>query len=149
MNSLPGLSSGSLIVLYLLLTLIAVFAVIILWAQIGVIRGRPFKNPDGTKDDWAEQKIFYGIAWADVAIACPASLVGLVLVFTAPRWGFYTLALVSFWFLWANVMTTVTSLRFERPKITLQWLIVFPAGAVVGLGYIVWTFCHFETIYGS
>ncbi|MGD2152671.1 MAG: hypothetical protein PVG79_05340 [Gemmatimonadales bacterium] len=99
-------------------------------------------------DDWKEQKLFYGIAWADVGIACPATLVGLVLVFTAPRWGFYILALASFWFLWANVMTTVTSLRFERPKITLQWFIVFPFGAVVGLSYIVWTVCHFETIYG-
>ena len=120
MSNLLGLSSGSLIVLYFLLTLIAVFVVLVLWAQIGCIRGRPFKNPDGPADDWREQRIFYGIAWADVAVACPASLVGLVLVFTAPRWGFYILALVSFWFLWANVMTTVTSLRFEKPKITLQ-----------------------------
>lgn len=148
MNIQPGLSNGSLIVMYFLLTLVAVFVLLILWAQVRCIRGMPFKNPDGTTDDWKEQKVFYGIAWADVAVACPAALVGLVLIFTAPRWGFYILALVSFWFLWANVMTTVTSLRFEKPKITLQWLIVFPLGALVGLGYIVWTFCHFEAIYG-
>ena len=58
------------------------------------------------------------------------------------------LAWVIFWFLWANTMTTVTSLRFEKPRITLNWLIVFPFGALVGLAYFVWTLLHFDIIYG-
>jgi hypothetical protein len=140
------LSAVSRISLYFLLTLIGVLALIIWWVQIAVLRGRPFKNPDGSVDDWHEQKIFYGVAFADVFLACPSSIVGVALVFLMPRWGCTILALVSFWLLWANVMTTATSLRFEKPKITLQWFIVFPFGALVGLAYIVWTIVHFDAI---
>ena len=103
--------------------------------------------PDGSSDDWHEQKTHYGIAVADLFLACPAGLIGIVLVFVSPRWGFYLLALVSFWFLWANIMGTATSLRFENPKLTLSWWIVFPTGSIVGLLYILWTVVHFETIY--
>ncbi len=56
--------------------------------------------------------------------------------------------MASFWFLWANTMTTITSLRFERPKITFQWVVVFPFGAVVGLSYLAWTVVHFELLFG-
>ena len=66
-----------------------------------------------------------------------------------PRRGLYALGMVSFWFVWANTMTTATSLRFERPKITLTWLVVFPMGAVVGLAYIVWSVIHFDAIFRS
>ena len=104
-------------------------------------------HSDGTADDWHEQKIFYGIAVADLVLACPTTIVGVILVFVAPRWGYYLLALVSFWFLWANIMTTATSLRFEKPEITLEWLIVFPLGSVVGLAYILWSMVHFDAIY--
>jgi hypothetical protein len=131
---------------YVLLAAIGFLALIIWWAQVGVLKGKPFKNPDGSVDDWQEQKIFYGIAFADVFLACPTSIVGAVLVFLAPRCGCFILALVSFW-LWANVMTTATSLRFEKPKMNIQWFIVFPFGALVGLAYIVWTIVHFDTIY--
>ncbi|MCP4658986.1 MAG: hypothetical protein GY856_26540 [bacterium] len=141
------LSMISQISLYVLLVLIGVLTLIIGWAQIGVLKGRAFKNPDGTVDDWHEQKIFYGISLADVFLACPAGIAGVILVFLTPRWGFYLLALVSFWLLWANTMTTATSLRFEKPRITLTWLIVYPFGAVVGLAYIVWSIVHFETIF--
>ena len=149
MSSLSDLALASRLSLYALLALIALITVVVLWAQIRCIRGRAFENPDGTKDDWREQKIFYGMAWADVTVACPASLAGLVLTATAPRWGLFILAMVSFWLLWANVMTTVTSLRFERPALTLKWVIVFPLGALVGLAYIVWTFAHFEVVFGG
>ncbi len=114
-----------------------------------ILKRQAMQNPHGTADDWHEQKTHYGIAFADLFLACPASLVGIVLVFVMPRWGYYLLALVSFWFVWANIMTTVTSLRFEKPKITLNWLIVFPSGILVGLAYIVWTVIHFDTIYFS
>ncbi len=141
------LSTLSRATLYALLALIGILTLAIWWAQTGVLRGGAFKNPDGTVDDWHEQKIFFGISFADVFLACPASATGIVLVFLYPRWGFYMLALVSFWFLWANIMTTITSLRFEAPKITLSWFIVYPLGSIVGLAYIVWTLVHFDTIY--
>ena len=144
MNELSIASRASL---YVLLGTIGVLALLIWWAQIGVLRGRQFKNPDGSVDDWHEQRIFYGISFADVFIACPASVIGVILTLVIPRWGCYVVALVSFWFVWANTMTTATSLRFERPRITFQWFIVFPFGALVGLVYIVWTIVHFDAIY--
>ncbi|KPJ87545.1 MAG: hypothetical protein AMS18_14490 [Gemmatimonas sp. SG8_17] len=148
MNTLTNLSAISLVLLYGLIAMIAVLTIIVGWAQIGCLRGHPFKNPDGTIDDCREQKLFYGIAWADLVVACPLSLVGLVAVFTAPRIGLLLLTGVSVWLVWANVMTTVTSLRFEKPRITLQWLLVFPFGSFVGLAYLIWMLFHFEAVYG-
>ena len=143
------LSLLSQISLYVLLALIGLLALIVWGWQVLVLRGKAMKNPDGSTDDWHEQKTHYGIALADIFLACPASIAGIVLVFVTPRWGHYLLALVSFWFVWANVMTTATSLRFEKPRITLNWFIVFPFGALVGLAYIVWTLVHFDTIFWS
>ena len=148
MSILADLSLPSRITLYTLLVLIGFITCIVYWAQIGCLRGKPFENPDGTRDDWREQKVFYGIAWADILLACPISFTALVLIFLAPRWGFFLMGMVSFWFLWANVMTTITSLRFEKPKVTLQWFVVFPLGAVVGLSFLVWTAAHFESVFG-
>lgn len=125
------------------------FALLVGGWQVMVLQGKAMKNPDGSSDNWHEQKTHYGIAFADVFLACPACLAGLVLVFISPRWGHYLLALVGFWFVWANIMTTVTSVRFEKPKITLNWLVTFPFGSVVGLAYIVWTLIHFDIIYLS
>jgi hypothetical protein len=147
MSVVNQLTLESQISLYIILLAIAVFTLLVLWAQVGVMRGKPFENPDGTKDDWHEQKVYYGIAWADIFVACPLSIAALVLVFTAPRWGFYLMGMVSLWFIWTNAMTTVTSLRFEKPNITLQWLIVFPSGAVIGLAFVVWMLVHFRAIY--
>ncbi|MCP4547068.1 MAG: hypothetical protein GY835_11435 [bacterium] len=149
MDIVASLSFGSRILLYVLLAAIAFFTGVVTWAQVGCIRGRFFQNPDGTTDDWREQKIFYGIAWADLLLACPTSTAALVLIFAAPRWGFFLMGMVSFWFLWTNVMTTVTSLRFEKPKLTLAWLVVFPLGAVIGLSFIVWTFVNFHVLFGA
>jgi hypothetical protein len=148
MSILAELSLFSRITLYSLLALFGLITCIVYWAQIGCVRGRPFENPDGTKDDWREQKVFYGIAWADILLACPISITAVVLIFLAPRWGFFLMGMASFWFLWANTMTTITSLRFERPKITFQWIVVFPFGAVVGLSYLAWTVVHFELLFG-
>ena len=112
-----------------------------------VLRGKSMKNPDGSVDDWHEQKLFYGIALADITIAIPVTFIGIVLIFVGWRIGYYLTGLASFWFLWANIMTTATSLRFEKPKITFNWFIVFPFGALVALAYIVWTLVHFDTIF--
>ena len=146
-NALEVLSTVSRSVLYVLLGLIGLLTALIGWAQFGIIRGSPFKNPDGTADDWREQKIFYGIAAADLTVACPLSFVSLGLTFAAPKLGLFLMAGVCVWLVWSNVMTTVTSLRFENPRITMQWLIVFPFGAAVGLAYLVWILVHFQTIY--
>ncbi len=141
------LSLLSQIGLYVLLVLMGLLALIVWGWQIMVLQGKAMKNTDGSSDDWHEQKTLYGIAVADIYLACPASIAGIVLVFASPRWGYYLLAWVSFWFVWANIMTTATSLRFEKPRITLNWFIVFPFGALVGLAYIVWTIVHFDAIY--
>ena len=133
----------------MLLALIGLIALIVGDWQIKILKGKTMKNPDGSADDWHEQKTHYGIAFADVFLACHACLTGIVLVFVSPRWGYYLVALVSFWYVWANLMTTATSLRFEKLKINLNWLITFPTGILVGLAYIVWTIIHFETIYFS
>ena len=134
-------------ILYVLIALMGLIAIVIWFWQIKVMQGKAMKNPDGSADDWHEQKTLYGMAFADVFLACPAIIVGIVLVFVSPRWGYYLLALVSFWFVWANMMTTATSLRFEKPRINLNWFIAFPFGSLLGLAYIVWTLVHFDNIY--
>ena len=144
---MPTLSQFSQISLYILLALIGLLSLIVWGWQIQVLRGKDMKNPDGSVDNWHEQPIFYGMAVSDIFLACPLSIIGIVLVFVSPRWGFYLLAWVSFWFVWANTMTTATSLRFEKPKITLTWLIVYPFGALVGLAYFIWTLDYFDIIY--
>ncbi len=141
------LSLTSQVILYVLLGIMGLICPILWGWQIMVLKGKPMKNPDGSFDSWHNQKTHYGIALADVFLACPVNIAGIVLVFVSPRWGFYLLALVSFWWVWANTMTTTTSLRFEKPKMTLTWLITYPLGILVGLVYIMWTIVHFDTIY--
>ena len=145
---LEGLGPASTWVLLVLLALMALLTVLVAGAQIGCIRGRPFQNPDGTVDDWREQKIFYGMAWADLLVACPLSFVSIALVFAHPRLGLMLLVGVGTWLLWANVMTTVTSLRFEKPRLTMPWLVVFPFGGLVGAAYLAWILVHFRTVFG-
>ena len=135
------------IILYVDISIFGILCLIILGWQIAVLRGRSMNNPDGSVDDWHEQKLFYGIALADITIGIPVALTGIVLIFTGWRFGYYLTGLASFWFLWANVMTTATSLRIEKPKITLMWFIVFPFGALVGLVYIIWSIFYFDVIY--
>jgi hypothetical protein len=144
LHNLPMLSQISL---YLLLVVMFLFALLIFVVQIMIMRGKPFHNPDGSVDDWHEQPTHYGIAFADVFVACPATLIGVALIFVSPRWGYYLLALASFWWVWANVMTTATSLRFHSPRITPLWFVTFPFGALIGLAYVVWTVVHFDVIY--
>jgi len=141
------LSLISQVSLYVLLGIMGLICLILWGWQIRVLKGKAMKNPDGSFDNWHEQKTHYGIAFADIFLACPVNIAGIVLVFVSPRWGYYLLALVSFWWVWANTMTTTTSLRFGKSKITLNWIIGFPFGILVGLAYIVWTIAHFDTIY--
>ncbi|MBP7831133.1 MAG: hypothetical protein KA248_14590 [Kiritimatiellae bacterium] len=134
--------------LYGLLGLMGVFCLILWVVQLKIMRGGVFRNPDGSQDDWHQQPTHYGIAFADVFVACPANVVAVALAFAGSRWGFYLLALASFWWIWANVMTTATSLKFYKPKITVTWFLAYPFGALVGLAYVALTFAHFDALYG-
>jgi len=145
MDSLTALWRWSL---WGLMALMGLLGLLVGVFQFRTMRGGVFRNPDGSKDDWHEQPVFYGIALADVFVACPLNTLGVVLALAGTRWGFYLLALVSFWWLWANVMTTANSLKFYKPKLTLAWFIAFPFGALIGLAYIVLTFIHFDALYG-
>ena len=137
----------SQILLYIIVIIFGLLCILVSGWQIMVLRGKSMNNPDGTVDDWHEQKIFYGIAVADITIAVPMALIGITLIFLGLRMGYYITGLASFWFLWTNIMTTATSLRFEKPKISLIWFLVFPFGAIIGLAYIVWTLVHFRTVF--
>ena len=147
MQIIQTFSQGVQICLYILLALLGLYSLLIFGWQIMVLRGKAMKNPDGSSDDYHEQKTHFGIAFADVYLACPTSFAGIILVFICPRWGFSILGMVAFWFIWANLMTTATSLRFEKPKLTLSWWITYPAGIIVGLAYIIWLVIQFNTIY--
>ena len=137
------------IILYIIIAIFGLLTIIVFGWQIMVLRGKSMKNPDGSVDDWHEQKLYYDIALADITIAVPLTLAGITLIFVSSRVGYYLTGLGSFWFLWTNVMTTATSLRFEKPKISLNWFFVFPFGALLALAYIVWTLVHFEAIFFS
>ena len=137
----------SKVFLYIIIVIFGLLSIIVFGWQLMVLRGKSMNNPDGTVDAWRDQKLFYGIALADVIVAVPVTLVGIVLIFVGWRIGYYVTGLVSFWFLWTNVMTTATSLRFEKPKISLNWFIVFPFGALVALAYIVWSLIYFQEIF--
>jgi hypothetical protein len=135
------------IILYSILACMSLIIIVVLWWQIQVLKGKAMKNPDGAFDDWHEQKIFFGIAIADIFVAIPTTLAGIIMILINIHWGFYILALASFWFFWSNIMTTTTSLRFEKPKMTIEWFIVYPFGTLVGLAYIIWSIIYFDMIY--
>jgi len=135
------------VILYADIVLTGIICLILWYWQWNVLRGKAMPNPDGSVDDWRDQKLCYGIALADIFLAVPAALTGIVLIFTGQPLGYYLTGLTSFWFLWINTATTATSLRFEKPRITLEWIIVFPFGAVLGLVYIIWSLIYFEVIF--
>ena len=122
-------------------------ASVVMWWQINVIKGKAMKNPDGTSDNIKEHKLFYGIAIADIYIAIPLTIIGVVLIFINFNLGNFLLIMSSFWFVWANTVFTETSLRFEKPKITAEWFITYPFGILIGIAYIMWVILHFPKIF--
>lgn len=132
------MSPLSALVLYVLAGTIAVYALLVLVWQVQVLQGRSMRNPDDSVDDWHEQRTHYGIAVADITLACPAAIAGAILAIAGQPLGLALLGMVSFWFVWANTMTTATSLRFHKPRISVSWLVVYPMGILIGLAYIVW-----------
>lgn len=83
MQELPFLSQ---VILYVLLALMGFVSIVLCWWQFMVMKGKAMKNPDGSVDDWHEQKLFYGIAIADIFLACPATIAGIIMVVASPRW---------------------------------------------------------------
>ena len=63
---MPNLMPLSRIILYVLLVCMGFVSMVVLWWQIMVMKGKAMKNPDGSIDDWREQKLFYGMAVADI-----------------------------------------------------------------------------------
>ncbi len=107
------------------------------------------KKPGVSTEDGHEQPFLYGIALADITVGIPMALTGILLIFIDWRIGYYLTGLASFWFLWANVMTTATSLRHEKPALTISWFVAFPFGAFLGLAYLIWSFLHFQALFGG
>jgi hypothetical protein len=141
---MPNMPLTSQITLYGLLALIAVLTLALLWWQIQVLRGKRMENPYGSADDWNEQEIMFGIALADVLLACPLGIATVVLTLAGSPWGFFLLPIFGFYLVWANTMTTATSLRFHKPTFTLMWIIVFPLGIAVGAAALAWSVAHIQ-----
>lgn len=142
------LSLAPLVSLYILVGLMAFVSMILWYWQSEGIKGKAMDNPDGSVDEWHEQSYLVGMAVADIFLACPMAVLGIILILFGSRWGFYLLALDSFFFVWINIATTVSSLKFRKPKINFEWFIIFPFGAILGFAFIVWTVAHFDLIYG-
>ena len=132
----------SQITLYILLILFGIFTLLLGWFQFNVFKGKAMDNPDGSVDDWHEQKILFGMAVADLVIICPITLLGVLMILTNSNWGFYIIGAVSFWYVWVNSAFTITSLRFEKPKITINWFVVYPFGILIGISYLIWMIIH-------
>lgn len=116
---------------------IGAYTILLFVWQVFVLRGRQMQNPDGSADNWKAHESYYGIALADVLLACPVCLAAAVLAFIAPKTGAFLLGVAGFWLLWANFSTSATSLRFRHPKLTIAWWITFPFGGVIGLSAFV------------
>lgn len=137
----------STVILDILLLLFAFITLGIFWFQFNVYKGKNMDNPDGSTDDWHEQKIMFGMAIADIVIVCPITFLAIALVLINLRWGFYILAMISFWHIWVNTAFTVTSLRFEKPKFTLNWFMAYPFGILLGFLYLLWSIIHFDLVF--
>ena len=141
------ISPAGKIILYTDIIIFGILCILLFFWQLNVLRGRSMKNPDGSADDWHEQKIFYGIALSDLTLAVPLTLLGIILIFLNNEYGYYITAMTAFWFVWINAACTITSLKFHKPKITVMWFIVFPFGAIIGLIYLVWSLVYFNRIF--
>ena len=146
---MQDISFVSILILYILLGLSGLYFILLWFWQIKVFKGKRMKNIDGSFDDWREQNMDYGFSFADIVIGCPVGLLGVVLTFLHYQVGFYLMAMVSFWFLWVNLATTVTSLKFRNPKFNFAWFMTFPFGSLMSLAYLVWTISYYDIIFYS
>lgn len=138
------------VVLYVIIIPFGIVCVLLWWWQLMIFRGKTFKNPDGSVDSWHDQKLTYGIAVADITISVPTALIAIVLIFMNWRLGYYLMGLAQFWNLWANAMTTATSIRFENPRLHfVPWLLGYPVCLLMGLAYLGWSIYYFPELFGS
>lgn len=140
---------GSMISLWVLAGLFAAISIALFVAQIYVLSGRAFPNPDGSTDDWHEQPIIFGMALADVIFAVPVTLIGVAMLWVDLKVGVFVLSMSGFWMIYANIFTTATSLRFHKPRLTLVWVLAFPFGIVLGLAMLFWVWWHFALLFGN
>lgn len=140
---------ASILILYILLGLSGLYFIALWFWQIKVFKGKRMSNVDGSFDDWHEHKMDYGFSFADIVIGCPVGLLGVVLTFLHYQVGFYIMAMVSFWFVWVNLATTVTSLRFQKPKFNFSWFMTFPFGCLMSLAYLIWIIFYYDKIFYS
>lgn len=138
------------IVLYVLLGLYAVGLIGLWFWQFQVFRGKAMKNPDGSSDDWHDEPMVYGLALADMVFSIPVGLIGIIFILVGYPLGHYIMGMVAFWFVWINLATTATSLRFNKPRTNLvAWVLAYPALVMLGLAYLGWIGVHYETFFGS
>ena len=144
------ISKTSRWILYLILSIMGLYiAAVEVW-QIQVIRGNRMENPDGSADDWHEQKTHYGIAFADLVVGIPVSVAAAFCAWSKKALAHFLFSLMAFWLVYCNIFTTSTSLRFYNPKIfDLDWFVTFPFGTLLGLSYLTWVVVHFEAVFGN
>ncbi len=143
------LSLGSMITLWVMAGLFAVISIALFFAQLYVLSGRAFPNPDGSTDDWHEQPIIFGMALADVVFSVPVTLLGVALLWVDLKVGVFVLSMSAFWMIYANIFTTATSLRFHKPRMTLAWVLTFPFGIALGMAMLFWVWWHFTLLFGN
>jgi len=138
----------SRVTLYVLLALLGLYVCLICAWQVQVLAGKRKVNPDGSADDWHEQKTHYGIALADLLVLIPTTILAFY-SFYRERMVFahYLFSMLAFWFVYTNIFTTATSLRFWDPTIDLEWIIVYPFGIFLGLAYLCWAYVHFDALF--
>jgi len=119
-----GIPYWAKIILYADISIFGILILLLTYWQIQVFRGKSMNNPDGSVDSWHDQKLCYGISLADLTIAVPFTLCGIILVFCNNILGYIITGMTSFWFVWINAATSLTSLKFEKPRLTFSWFLV-------------------------
>ncbi|MCP4231284.1 MAG: hypothetical protein GY771_14200 [bacterium] len=130
----------ALIGLLFVFLLFAVYIVALGYWQIMVLLGNPMANPDGTVDTIANPLTF-GFALADLALAIPVAILGIVGMLLQKKWGLFLSAMFTFLMFYMHFAVTASSLwggGFD--VITLEWLLLFPSGCVIAVIFWIWFF---------
>ena len=126
--------------LFVVFLLFAVHIIALGYWQIMVLLGNPMANPDGTVDTIAEPLTF-GFALADLAIAIPVAILGIVGMLLHKKWGLILSAMFTLFLFYMNFAGTAASLWGSGfDVITLEWLLLYPAGCVVAIAFWIWFF---------
>jgi hypothetical protein len=138
------------IILYVIIVPFALISAALWFYQLMIFRGKSYKNPDGSMDGWEHQRLCYGTALGDIIYSIPLTLTASVFIFTGWRIGYYLMGLAASWCVYINIVTTSTSIRFEKPKESLLlWFFTYPFCAFLGAAYIAWSLYYFPVLFGS